>query len=82
VAATLILIPPEDAVPAAQFRERLSRALPGLERVGEDLVRAALPTGTLWILSREGFHLGVAGKVTRDQAEAALSKVAARLPIP
>ena len=82
VAATLILIPPEDAVPAAQFRERLSRALPGLERVGEDLVRADLPTGMLWILSREGFHLGVAGKMTRDQAEAVLSKVAARLPFP
>ena len=81
VAATLILIPPEDGS-AAQFRERLSRALTGLERVGEDLVRADLPTGMLWILSREGFHLGVAGKMTRDQAEAVLSKVAARLPFP
>jgi len=81
VAATLILIPPEDAVPAAQFRERLSRALPGLERVGEDLVRADLPTGTLWILSREGSHLGVAGKVTRHQAEEVLAMIARRLPL-
>ncbi|MGZ8449742.1 MAG: DUF6599 family protein [Candidatus Deferrimicrobiaceae bacterium] len=80
VATTLILIPPEDAVPAAQFRERLSRALPGLVRVGEDLIRADLPTGTLWILSREGFHLGVAGKVPRDRAEEVLAKIARRLP--
>jgi hypothetical protein len=80
VAATLIMIPPEDAVPAEQFRERLFRALPGLEQVGEDLVRADLPAGTLWVLSREGFHIGVAGKVTRDQAEEALAKIARRLP--
>ena len=80
VAATLILIPPEDGS-AAQFRERLSRALTGLERVGEDLVRADLPTGMLWILSREGFHIGVAGKVTRDQAEEVLAMIARRLPL-
>jgi hypothetical protein len=80
IEGTLILITPGDAGPASQFRERLSRALPGLERVGEDLVRADLPTGTLWILFREGFHLGVAGKVTRDTAEEVLAKIARRLP--
>jgi hypothetical protein len=80
VAATLILISPQDAGPAAQVRERISRVLPRLERIREDLVRADLPTGTLWVLSHGGYHLGVAGMVTRDQAEEVLAKIARRLP--
>ncbi len=82
IEGTLILITPEDAGSAVQFQQRLSRALPGAARVDNDLVRADLPSGTLWILSRKGFHLGMAGRVTRDQAEGVLSKVAAKLPLP
>ena len=75
VSGTLILITPEDAGPAPQFRERLSRFLPGFGQVEKDLFQADLPSGRLWLISREGFHLGVAGKMTREQAGEILSKV-------
>jgi hypothetical protein len=81
-AGTLILITPEDAGPPSQFREKLSRSLPGFARVEKDLFRADLPSGTIWLMSRNGFHFGVAGKMTRAQAEEALSKVAERLSVP
>jgi hypothetical protein len=78
--ATLVLITPEDAGSAAQFRERISRSLPGYARMEKDLARADLPSGTLWLMSRNGFHFGVAGKITRAQAGEILSKVSQRLP--
>jgi len=73
--ATLVLITPEDAGSAAQFRERLSRSLPGFAPIEKDLARADLPAGTLWLMSRNGFHFGVAGKITQAQAREILSKV-------
>jgi len=78
--ATLVLITSEDAGPAIQFRERLSRSLPGFAPIEKDLIRADLPSGTLWLMSRNGFHFGVAGKITRAQAGGILSKVSQRLP--
>ena len=78
-AGTLILITPEDAGPAPQFLRKLSGSLPGFVRVGKEMARADLPSGTLWLISREGFHLGVAGKMTREKASAVLSIVAGRL---
>jgi hypothetical protein len=66
--ATLVLITPEDAGPAAQFRERLSRSLPGYAPIEKDLVRADLPSGTLWLMSRNGFYFGVAGKLGKERA--------------
>lgn len=78
--ATLVLITPEDAGPAPKFRERLSRSLPGFAPIEKDLVRADLPSGTLWLMSRNGFHFGVAGKITGAQARGILSKVSQRLP--
>ncbi|MGB3096942.1 MAG: DUF6599 family protein [Candidatus Deferrimicrobiaceae bacterium] len=78
-AGTLILITPEDAGPAPQFRERLSRFLPGFAQVEKDLFQADLPSGTLWLMFRDGFHFGVAGKMTREKASAVLSIVAGRL---
>jgi hypothetical protein len=77
---TLVLITPEDAGPALQFQERLSDALPGFAQVEKDLVRADLPSGTLWLMSRNGFHFGVMGKMTREQAGEILSKVSQRFP--
>jgi len=77
--ATLVLITPEDAGSAAQFRERLSRSLPGFAPIEKDLARADLPAGTLWLMSRNGFHFGVAGKITQAQAREILSKVSKRL---
>jgi hypothetical protein len=78
--ATLVLITPEDAGSAAQFRERLSRFLPGFASIEKDLARADLPSGTFWLMSRNGFHFGVAGKITQAQAREILSKVSQRLP--
>jgi len=79
MSATLVLITPEDAGPAAQFRERISRSLPGYARLEKDLARADLPSGTLWLMSRNGFHFGVAGKITQSQAGEILSKMSKRL---
>jgi hypothetical protein len=79
VTGDLILITPEDAGPAPQFLEKLSGALPGFARLGKEMVRADLPKGTLWIVSREGFYLGVAGKMTREKADTVLSVIADRL---
>jgi len=79
-AATLILITPEDAGPAQRFRERLSRFLPGFAQIEKDMARADLPSGTLWLTSRDGFHFGVAGKITRAQAGEILSEVSQRVP--
>jgi hypothetical protein len=79
VSGKLILITPEDSGPAPQFLDKLSGALPGFARVGNEMVRADLPSGTLRLISREGFHLGVAGKMTREKAVAVLSIVAERL---
>jgi Family of unknown function (DUF6599) len=76
--ATLVLITPEDAGPAPQFRERLSRSLPGFAPIEKDLVRADLPSGTLWLMSRNGFHFGVAGKLLREQALPILHEMEAR----
>ena len=74
-AATLILITPEDAGPAEQFLGKLSVALPGFGQVEKDLARADLPSGTFWLKSRNGFHLGVAGKLTQEQAKGILSAI-------
>ncbi len=80
-AATLILITPGDAGPAPQFLRKLSGSLPGFVRVGEEMFRADLPSGTFFLISREGFHLGVEGKVTREKASAILSIIAERLSL-
>jgi hypothetical protein len=48
----------------------------------EELIRADLPSGTLWLRFRERYLIGMAGKVTREQAEAVILHVAKRLPLP
>jgi hypothetical protein len=74
-AGTLILITPEDAGHAPQLLRKLSGALPGFTSAEEGLFRADLPSGTLWLMSRNGFHFGVAGKLTQEQAKGILSAV-------
>lgn len=76
--ATLVLITPEDAGPAPRFRERLSRSLPGFAPVEKDLIRADLPSGTLWLMSRNGFYFGVAGQLGRERALPILHAIEAR----
>ena len=49
--------------PPKTFLSRLSAALPGFAPVGEGLYRADLPSGTLWLLFRGGYCLGMAGRV-------------------
>src|SRR4030066_1382984 len=39
-------------------------------------------SGTLWLRFRERYLIGMAGKVTRDQAEAVILHVAKGLPLP
>jgi hypothetical protein len=80
ISGTLILIDAEDVGPAPQFLRKLSGALPGFARLEEGLIRADLPSGTLWIRFRERDPIGIAGKVTREQAEAVILQVAKRLP--
>ncbi len=82
VTGTLILITPEDAGPAPQLLRKLSGALPGFTSAEEGLFRADLPSGTLWLMSRNGFHLGVAGKLTQEQAKEVLSSIASGLSHP
>ena len=73
ITGTLVLITPEDAGPAPGFLEKLAGELPGFSPAGGGYYRADLPSGTLWLLSRERYHLGFLGKSTRTQAEAILS---------
>lgn len=80
ITGTLMLITPEDAGPPSQFREKLARFLPGFVQIEKDLARADPPSGTLWLMSLNGFHFGVAGKITRAQAGEILSKVSQRVP--
>jgi len=63
---------------APGFVKKLQGAIPGFSPAGEDRYRADLPSGTLWLLSRERYHLGLAGKATRAQAEAILSDLDGR----
>ena len=79
---TLILITPEDAGPPSQFREKLSRSLPGFARVEKELFRADLPSGSMWLMFRNGYYFGVSGKMKRAEAEGVLSEVAERLRSP
>lgn len=81
-AGTLILITPADAGPFPQFQEKLSRSLPGFARVEKELFRADLLSGTLWLMSQNGFTFGLSGKMPRAQAEGVLTKVAERLRLP
>ena len=82
ISGALILIDAEDAGPAPQFLRKLSGALPGFARLEEELIRVDLPSGTLWLRFRERYLIGMAGKVTREQAEAVMLQVAKRLPLP
>src|SRR3990170_2691598 len=82
ISGALILIDAEDAGPAPQFLRKLSGALPGFARLEEGVIRADLPSGTLWLRFRERYLIGMAGKVTRDQAEAVILHVAKGLPLP
>lgn len=77
---TLVLIMAEDTGPAPQFQGVLSQFLPGFSGIGKDLFRADLPSGTLWLMFRGGYRIGVEGRMSREQAGEVLSKMAGRLP--
>jgi len=73
VSGRILLFTAEDVGPAPGFLEKLAGELPGFSPAGGGYYRADLPSGTLWLLSRERYHLGFLGKSTRTQAEAILS---------
>lgn len=74
----ILLFTAEDVGPAPGFLENLARELPRFSPAGGGYSRAVLPSGTLWILSRGRYHLGLMGKATRAQAEAILSGLESR----
>lgn len=73
ISGRILLFTAEDVGPAPGFLEKLARELPRFSPAGGGYSRAVLPSGTLWILSRDRYHLGLTGKATRAQAEAILS---------
>jgi len=75
ISGRILLVAAEDVGPAPAFFEKLRRELPGYSQEGREYSRASLPSGTLWLLSRERYHLGFAGKATRAQAEAILEEL-------
>jgi len=76
---TIFLAAPGETGPPKTFLSRLSAALPGFAPVGEGLYRADLPSGTLWLLFRGGYCLGMAGRVDRAFAESILARVGREL---
>jgi hypothetical protein len=82
ISATLILIGSEDVGPAQAYRDRLSASLPGFVQDDDGTIRADLPPGTLWLFSRNGFHIGAAGRMTRAQAEKILSLTSEAISLP
>lgn len=78
ISGRILLFTAEDVGPAPGFLENLARELPRFSPAGGGYSRAVLPSGTLWILSRDRYHLGLMGKATRAQAEAILSGLESR----
>jgi hypothetical protein len=60
-------------------KARLARELPAYREVNAALSGAQIPSGNLWMTSEGGCVIAVAGKISRDQAEALLSSFARRL---
>jgi len=75
ISGRLLLLTDEDVGSRSALFEKLKRELPGFSLEGRGYSRASLASGTLWLLSRERYHLGFAGKTTREQAEAILTAV-------
>jgi len=73
ISGRILLFTAEDVGPAPVFFEKLRRELPRFSQISGGISRASLTSGTLWILSREGYHLGFAGKTIRAQAETILT---------
>jgi len=75
ISGRILLFTAEDVGPAPVFLETLRRELPGFSPVAGGIFRASLASGTLWLLTREGYYLGFAGRATRAQAEAVLTEL-------
>jgi len=75
ISGRLLLLTGEDVGSSSALYEKLRRELPGFSREGRGYSRASLASGTLWLLSRERYHLGFAGKATREQAEGILTEL-------
>lgn len=73
ISGRILLFTAGDVGPAPVFFEKLGRELPGFSPAAGGIFRASLASGTLWLLTREEYHLGFAGKATRAQAETILT---------
>lgn len=78
ISGRVLLFTAADVGPAPVFFEKLRLELPGYAREGMGFSRASLASGTLWLLTRKGYHLGFVGKATRAQAEAILTELDTR----
>ncbi len=69
ISGSLVFVEPRSAG-AAPLHEALARDLPKFETVSPGLFRAALRSGTLWLVSEQGLYAGAAaGGLTQEQAE-------------
>ena len=73
----LFLPPPADGGPVR--KARIARELPGYREVNPALSTAQIPSGDVWMTSKGGCVIAVAGKISRDQAEPLLSSFAQRV---
>jgi hypothetical protein len=74
----LVLLPPAVGRAAADRRlERLGVELPGFSAAAPGLFKASLPSGALWLSPSGGCFAGVAGNLSRADAEPLLSALAA-----
>ncbi|MBI5342487.1 MAG: hypothetical protein HZB63_04095 [Deltaproteobacteria bacterium] len=74
----LALLPPTPGPDGGSRRlERLAAELPGFSAAAPGLFRASLPSGTLWLAPSGGCVAGVAGNLSRAEAEPLLSILAA-----
>jgi hypothetical protein len=73
----LVLLPPAGGKDAAARRiERLGKELPGFSTASPGLFKAVLPSGTLWMSSPGACVAGIAGNLSRADAEPLLSALA------
>jgi len=73
-----LLLPPA-ADGGSGRKARLARELPGFREVDPALFHAQIPSGDVWMTSKGGCVIGVAGKISRSLAEPLLSSFARSL---
>jgi len=73
-----LLLPPA-ADGGSGRKARLARELPAYREVNATMSGAQIPSGNVWMVSKGGCVIAVAGKIPRDQAEPLLASFARRV---